>query len=87
MPLWKPIRAIVLAILKLASLCKAYRVQNFEQAGETSRVAIVRGGCQKKLVLKQRRDLSECLDELVVFAERRREQVVTSSTMRRSHGN
>ena len=68
--------AFLLAILKLAGLCEAYRIQNFEQSGETSRVAIVWGGCQKELVLKQRRDLPECLDELVVLAEGRREQIV-----------
>ena len=46
--------ALLLAILKLAGLCESYRIQNFEQSGETSRVAVVRGGCQKELVLKQR---------------------------------
>jgi hypothetical protein len=40
-------------------LCEAHWVQDFEQTGEAPRVAIVRRRRQKKLVLKQRRDLPE----------------------------
>src|ERR1019366_7725247 len=67
---------LLLLVRELAGLCEAHRVQDFEQAGEAPRVAVVRGGCQEELVLKQRRDLPECLNELVVLSERRGEQVV-----------
>ena len=39
-------------------------------------MAIVRSRCQEKLVLKERADLPECLDELVVFAERRGQKIM-----------
>ena len=64
--------ALLLLIRELAGLRESHRVQNFEQPGEAPSVAVVRGGCQKELVLKQRRDLPERLDELVVLSERAR---------------
>jgi hypothetical protein len=71
------LNVFLLAAFKLAGLCEAYRIQNFEQSGEPSRVAIVRRGCQTELVLKQWRDLPEGLNQLVVLAERRGEQIVS----------
>src|SRR5260370_1026830 len=68
--------SLLFVVLEFAGLCETHRVENFQQSGEAACVAIVRGGRQKELVLKERRDLPERLDELVVLAERRGEQIV-----------
>ena len=79
--------AFLLAILKLAGLCEAYRIQNFEQSGETSRVAIVWGGYQKQIVLKQRVISLSAFTSWLSSPKGEGSKLWASSTMRRSHGN
>src|SRR5690242_3242263 len=68
--------ALLLLIRELAGLSESHRVQNFQQPGKAPSVAVVWSGRQEELVLKQRRDLTESLDELVVLSEGRGEQIV-----------